>query len=87
VTTRGEKPIKWIGRQHLGQSRSARWPDSVHPIRVSRSALADNVPHADLYLSPTHGLLIDDVLIEVKHIFVLGALWGSARALRKRRSA
>jgi hypothetical protein len=65
VTTRGEKPIKWIGRQHFGRGRSARWPDSVHPICVSRSALADNVPHADLYLSPRHALLIDDVLIEV----------------------
>ena len=68
VTTRGEKPIKWIGRQHFGQGRSARWPDSVHPVRISRSALADNVPHTDLYLSPMHALLIDDVLIEVKDL-------------------
>jgi len=68
VTTRGEKPIKWIGRQYFGRGRSPRWPDSVHPIRVSRSALADNVPHADLYLSPMHAMLIDDVLIEVKDL-------------------
>jgi hypothetical protein len=68
VTTRGEKPIKWIGRQHFGRGRSERWPDSVHPICVSRSALADNVPHADLYLSPRHALLIDDVLIEVRDL-------------------
>ena len=52
VTSRGEvKPIKWIGRQHFTQGPSSRWPDSVHPIRVARSALADNVPLADLYLS------------------------------------
>ena len=68
VTTRGEKPIRWIGRQHFGRGRSARWPDSVHPIRVSRSALADKVPHADLYLSPRHALLIEDVLIEVRDL-------------------
>jgi hypothetical protein len=68
VTTRGEKPIKWIGRQHFSQGRSVRWPDSVHPIRVSRSALADNVPNSDLYLSPMHALLIDEVLIEVKDL-------------------
>jgi len=68
VTMRGLKPIKWIGRQHFSQGRSVRWPDSVHPIRVSRSALADNVPHTDLYLSPMHALLIDDVLIEVKDL-------------------
>jgi len=68
VTTRGEKPIKWIGRQLFSQGPSERWPDSVHPIRVSRSAIADNVPDADLYLSPMHALLIDDVLIEVKDL-------------------
>src|SRR5262245_16314780 len=68
VTTRGVKPIKWIGRQHFTQGRSARWPDSVHPVRVRRSALADNVPHTDLYLSPRHALLIDDVLIEVRDL-------------------
>src|SRR5262249_47361329 len=39
VTTRGEKPVQWIGRQHFTQGRSARWPDSVHPICVSRSAV------------------------------------------------
>jgi hypothetical protein len=68
VTTHGEAPIKWIGRQHFSQGDSARWPDSVHPIRVSRSALADNVPLTDLYLSPMHAVLIDDVLIEVKDL-------------------
>ena len=68
MTLRGEMPIKWIGRQHFGQGRSALWPEGVHPIRVSRSALADNVPHADLYLSPMHAVLIDDVLIEVKDL-------------------
>jgi len=68
VTTRGEKPIKWIGRQHFGQGRSARWPDDFHPICVSRSALADNVPQRDLYLSPMQAVLIDDVLIEVKDL-------------------
>jgi Hint domain-containing protein len=68
VTACGEKPIKWIGRQHFGQGRSALWPEGVHPVRVSRSALADNVPHADLYLSPMHAVLIDDVLIEAKDL-------------------
>jgi hypothetical protein len=68
ITLRGEMPIKWIGRQHFSQGRSARWPDSVHPIHVSRSALADNAPHTDLYLSPSHAVLIDDVLIEVREL-------------------
>jgi hypothetical protein len=69
VTSRGEaKPIKWIGRRRFTRGLSSRWPDSVHPIRVARSALADNVPHADLYLSPMHALFIDGVLIPVKDL-------------------
>src|SRR5262245_28221461 len=51
MTARGETiPIRWIGRQIFRRGASARWPDSVHPICVARSALADNVPHANLYL-------------------------------------
>jgi hypothetical protein len=69
MTVRGEaKPIKWIGRQHFSQGASSRWPDNFHPIRVARSALADNVPHADLYLSPMHALFIDEALIPVKDL-------------------
>lgn len=69
ITSRGEaKPIKWIGRRRFTQGPSAQWPDSVHPVRVSRSALADNVPQADLYLSPMHALFIDGVLIPVKDL-------------------
>ena len=64
VTASGDAvPVKWIGRQIFRRSRSSRWPDSVHPIRVARSALADNVPHAHLYVSPLHALFIDGVLI------------------------
>ena len=63
-TARGETmPIRWIGRQIFRRGISSRWPDSVHPICVARSALADNVPHAHLYLSPGHALFIDGVLI------------------------
>ena len=66
MTARGETmPIRWIGRQVFRRGASSRWPDSVHPICVARSALADNVPHAPLYLSPLHALFIDDVLIQI----------------------
>jgi hypothetical protein len=70
VVTAGGKslPVKWIGRQRFTKPRSSHWPETVHPIRVARSALADNVPHADLYLSPRHALYLDGVLIEVKDL-------------------
>lgn len=69
ITSRGEaKPIKWIGRRRFTQGPTVHWPESVHPVRVARSALADNVPHTDLYLSPMHALLVDGVLIPVKDL-------------------
>ena len=69
MTARGETmPIRWIGRQIFRQGAFSRWPDSVHPICVARSALADNVPHAHLYLSPLHALFIDGVLIQVNSL-------------------
>lgn len=42
------------------------WWDDVAPIKICRSALAPNVPHRDLYLSPTHALYVDGVLISAK---------------------
>jgi len=59
----GNRPIQWIGRYHFKKSDPAKaWVRNVMPIRIARSALAPNVPHADLYVSEAHGLLIDGVL-------------------------
>jgi hypothetical protein len=33
------------------------------PVRIVRSALAAEVPNADLYVSPGHAVLVDDVLV------------------------
>ena len=41
------------------------WAKDVTPIRVARSALGPDVPHADLFVTTTHALLIDDVLVPV----------------------
>lgn len=60
--------VKWIGRRTFTRGNANGWPDAVHPIRIARSALADNVPHANLYLSPGHSLLIDGNLIPVMHL-------------------
>jgi hypothetical protein len=67
-TMRGEDlPIKWIGRNTFRRS-GAFWPKSVIPIRVSRFAIDDHTPHADLYLSPRHALFIDGFLMEVRDL-------------------
>ena len=44
------------------------------PIRVSRFAIDDQTPQRDLYLSQGHCLLIDGVLIPVKHLVNEGSI-------------
>ena len=69
VTADGEAmPIRWIGRNLFKKAGTRPWPESVQPILVSRFAIDDKTPHADLYLSPGHALYIDGVLIPVKHL-------------------
>jgi len=67
-TLRGEAlAIRWIGRQTFKKS-GRLWNESVMPIRIARHALDQRTPHADLYLSTNHALLIDGVLIRVKEL-------------------
>ena len=68
MTTNGALPVKWVGRRTIRRNASAFWHPSVVPIRVSRFAIDDQTPQRDLYLSPEHCLLIDGVLIPVKHL-------------------
>lgn len=39
------------------------WPANVAPVRVAHSAIADNVPSRDLYLSPNHALYLEGELV------------------------
>ena len=58
------RPIQWIGRYRYKKSDPAKpWVRNVLPIRIRRSALAPNVPHADLFISQAHALLIDGMLV------------------------
>jgi hypothetical protein len=51
-----------VGRvTHLAPTKA--WVKDVLPIRVARSALAGGIPHTDLYVTQTHALLIDGVLV------------------------
>ena len=60
----GTCPIQWIGRYRFKRSDPTRtWVRNILPIRVARSALGPDVPHADLYVTQTHALLVDGVLV------------------------
>ena len=60
----GVRPVQWIGRYSVKKSDPSRpWVKDALPVRLARSALAPDVPHADLYVSGEHALLIDGLLI------------------------
>jgi hypothetical protein len=60
----GVRPIQWIGRYSIKKSdRSKPWVKEALPVRIARSALAPNVPRADLFVTAGHALLIDGVLV------------------------
>ena len=59
----GPRPVQWIGRYPYKKSDPSKpWADNARPVRIARSALAPNVPHADLYVTGAHSLLIYGVL-------------------------
>ena len=60
----GTRPIQWIGRYPIKKSDPSKpWVKDALPVRIARSALAPNVPHADLYVTAEHALLLDGALV------------------------
>jgi hypothetical protein len=60
----GTCAIQWIGYYPYRRSDQATpWVKDALPVRVARSALGPNTPHADLYVTREHALLIDGVLV------------------------
>ena len=60
----GLRPIQWIGRYPIKKSDpSKRWVRDALPVRIAQSALAPNVPYADLYVTGGHSLFLDGLLV------------------------
>ena len=65
----GLQPIQWIGRYPIRKSDLSRaWVKRALPVRVAQSALAPNVPEADLYVTGQHAFLIDGALIPIEDL-------------------
>jgi hypothetical protein len=65
----GLRPIQWIGRYPIKKSDPSKpWVRDALPVRIARSALAPNVPHADLYVTGGHSLFLDGVLVPVGNL-------------------
>ena len=59
----GIRPIQWIGHYPLKKSDPSKpWVRDALPVRIARSALAPDVPYADLYVTGGHALFIDGLL-------------------------
>jgi Hint domain len=59
----GMRPIQWIGRYPFKKSDPSKpWAKDALPVRIARSALAPDVPRADLYVTEWHALFVDGVL-------------------------
>jgi hypothetical protein len=60
----GIRPVRWVGSWRFTKSSpDACWSAPLRPVRIARSALAPDVPHADLYVTQGHALLVDGVLV------------------------
>jgi hypothetical protein len=67
VATEGGKPraVRWLGRITVRRDGSAPWHPDAMPIRVAKDALCKGSPHRDLYLSRSHMVHLDGVLIPI----------------------
>lgn len=66
-TRKGEFcPVKWVGRQKF--KNAAQLPGAFLPVCITRHALDENTPNADLYVSPSHCLYVDGFLIPADHL-------------------
>jgi len=79
VTTRdhGPQPIRFVAKRRLGSDDLAAAPH-LRPVLIRKDALGDNLPDADLKVSPQHRMLIEGAGLQ--------ALTGEASALATAKS-
>lgn len=55
------RAITWIGHSEIVNAQ-----EESYPVKIARHALADNVPFADLYITPEHCLFLDGCFVPVR---------------------
>lgn len=62
TTTDGRHvPVRWIGKKRI--QNHVLLSAETAPVCVSAGALGNGLPHADLYLSADHGLIVDGMVV------------------------
>ncbi|MGO9047826.1 MAG: Hint domain-containing protein [Xanthobacteraceae bacterium] len=60
----GTRAIQWLGRYPIRKSDRAKpWVKDALPVWIAPSAIGPGVPHAAFYVTTTHALFIDGVLV------------------------
>jgi len=59
------EPVVWVGSRTVHCARHPA-PEKVWPVRVRAGAFGARQPARDLFLSPDHAVLVNDVLVPVK---------------------
>lgn len=71
LTVEGEartaRCVTWIGNRRINLTAHPR-PETVAPVRIQRDAFGENMPHAELVLSPDHAVYVDGKLICVRQL-------------------
>ena len=66
VTEDGDaRAIRWLGRIEVRREGNAPWHPDAMPIRVAKDAFSKGSPRRDLYLSRSHMVHLDGVLIPI----------------------
>ena len=59
--------IAWLGHRRIDCRRHTR-PTDAWPVRVRAGAFGERLPARDLLLSPDHAVLVDHVLVPIRHL-------------------
>ena len=61
------QPVRWVGQRRIDLTVHPR-PATVAPVRIRRGAFGDNMPHADLLVSPDHAVFVEGKLISARQL-------------------
>ncbi len=68
LTASGEsRAVRWLGHRAIDCDRYQD-PTLVWPICIKTGAFAENLPSADLWVSPGHAIFVDGVLIQAQKL-------------------